>query len=400
MAIRECALKDPAFQTLKHAYDHRDEAARAFRAAGGKVIGELGWDVPNEFVIGAGMMPLRIWADPGKPTAQTDRYLEYSFDPVVRAQFEQLIDGTAAGLTDALTVSNSTDVLIRAYLYLREIRRTEPECRVPDLEFIDWLFTREMIYQKRNEFVAGLFRNAVDRWAGRTVADDEIRTGAQICNRGRAALRKIAALRRGADVRVNGSEALVIIGSAFFMDRAEHAELVERLAEAAASWPVISAPRIYFTGSAPQDTDLYDLIEAQGLVIVGEDHDWGDRFYERDFDITLDPVKAAVDRYMLREFSSKKAFVSQRVEALDREAADAHAGGVIFFMNEYEESASWDYPSQSESLRAKGIKTACFAKMKWPVDKNEGLGDRLAAFAAEMKERPAASAADTEGGVN
>ncbi|MBR0107063.1 MAG: hypothetical protein IJM13_07600, partial [Lachnospiraceae bacterium] len=83
-----------------------------------------------------------------------------------------------------------------------------------------------------------------------------------------------------------------------------------------------------------------------------------------------------------------------------REAADAHAGGVIFFMNEYEESASWDYPSQSESLRAKGIKTACFAKMKWPVDKNEGLGDRLAAFAAEMKERPAASAADTEGGVN
>ena len=181
-------------------------------------------------------------------------------------------------------------------------------------------------------------------------------------------------------------------------DQTEPSPLTQKMSRKAAS--PLTHSRILTYKAGPQDTDLYDLIEAQGLVIVGEDHDWGDRFYERDFDITLDPVKAAVDRYMLREFSSKKAFVSQRVEALDREAADSGAGGVIFFMNEYEESASWDYPSQNESLRAKGIKTACFAKMKWPVYKNEGLGERLAAFAAEMKERPSASAADTEGGVN
>ena len=391
MAIRTCALQSPAFRALKHAYDHRAETAEAFRAAGGTVIGELGCDVPDEFLIGAGMLPVRIWADTGKATALTDRYLEYSFDPVVRAQFEQLVDGTCAGMMDAAVISNSTDVLIRAYLYLREIRRTEPENRIPDLEFIDWLFTREMIYQKRNEFVLELFRRAVDRWAGRHVTDEEIRYGAEICNRDRAALRKIAALRRGTaadsadgQVRVNGSEALVIIGSAFFMDRAEHADLVEQLAEEAASWPVIDAPRIYFTGSAQESTGLYDLIEDQGLVIIGEDHDWGDRFYERDFDTSLDPVKAAVDRYMLREYSSKKAFVSQRVAALDREADAAHAQGVLFYFHEYEESASWDYPSQNESLTSRGIRTACFAKMKWPVSDNTGLPDRLAAFAEEM----------------
>ena len=87
---------------------------------------------------------------------------------------------------------------------------------------------------------------------------------------------------------------------------------------------------------------------------------------------------------MLREYSSKKAFVSQRVAALDREADAAHAQGVLFYFHEYEESASWDYPSQNESLTSRGIRTACFAKMKWPVSDNAGLPDRLAAFAEEM----------------
>ena len=73
------------------------------------------------------------------------------------------------------------------------------------------------------------------------------------------------------------------------------------------------------------------------------------------------------------------------MDALNREVATTAADGVIFYMNEYEEAASWDYPPQKKSLEEQGKKTLCLAKMKWPVNKNEDFSDKLAALAADMK---------------
>lgn len=385
MSIRACALQSKAFMALKAAYENRDAAAAKWRAEGKKVVGELGCDVPDEFIIAAGMLPVRVYADPEKPLLETDKYLEYAFDPVVRAQFEKIVDGTYQKQIDYLAVSNSTDVVIRIFLYLRELHRQEPEKAVPPVAFIDWLFTRNRLHQVRNELTLDIFKKTVEEWAGRSISDEEMIEAAKICNADRQALRKIGELRHGKEVHINGSEALVIIGSAGFMEREEHARLVQQVAEEAKNWPVLDGARVYFTGSAQEDTRLYDMIEKTGMVIVGEDHDWGDRFYDRDYNLEYTPIRAVVDRYMLREFSSKKAFVSQRVEALDRLTEQAGAEAVIFYNNIYEEAASWDYPSQKKSLESRGIKTAAFSKMVWPADKNEGLEEKLEQFANTLK---------------
>lgn len=129
MSIRECALRSQAFAALKDVYDHRETVAARWRTDGGKVVGELGCDVPDEFILAAGMLPVRVYAEVGKPLVETDKYLEYAFDPVVRAQFEKIVDGTYDRQIDALAISNSTDVIIRIYLYLRELCRVEPESR-------------------------------------------------------------------------------------------------------------------------------------------------------------------------------------------------------------------------------------------------------------------------------
>ncbi len=385
MSIRECARSSEAFLKLEYIYEHREEEAGKWRSSGRKVVGELGCDVPDEILIGGGMLPVRVYADPGKPLTETDRYLEYAFDPIVRAQFEKIVDGTYDSQIDALAISNSTDVLIRIYLYLREMKRTEPEKPVPEVSYIDWLFTRNCLYQVRNEETIALFRKEAERWAGRAITDEDIRKAAAICNENRQALRGMAELRHGKEVHINGSEALVIIGSAFFMEREAHTALVRQVTEEAKSWPVIHGPRIFLSGSNQEDTGLYDLIESAGAVIVGEDHDWGDRFYDRDYNMEYAPVRALTDRYMLREFSSKKAFVSQRVKALDRMVDAAEAEGVIFYTNIYEEAASWDYPSQKKSLESRGIQTMHCVKMQWPVSKNEHLKETIDHFLSSMK---------------
>ena len=378
-------MESKAFLALKDAYDHREKGAAAARAAGVKVVGELGFDVPEELVLAAGMFPVRIYADPGKSLGETDKYLEYSFEPVVRAQFEKIIDGTYGSQLDYLAISNSTDVIIRIFLYLRELKRVEPEKPVPPITFIDWLFTRHRLHQMRDEFVIDLFKKQLEEWAGREITDEQIREAGAVLNENRRALRQMAQLRHGQEVRISGSEAMVIIGAGFFMDKKEHTALVAQVTEDAKSWPVLEGPRVFYTGANHEDLALYEKIEAAGLVIVGEDTDWGDRSYDRDYNPELPVIRGVVDRYLFREFSAKKAFVSQRVEALDREVNAAGAEGVIFYTNQYDEVATWDMPKQRKSLESRGIKHITFGRMQWPVSRNEGLDEKLAAFAQEMK---------------
>ncbi len=378
-------MESKAFLALKDAYDHREKGAAAARAAGVKVVGELGFDVPEELVLAAGMFPVRIYADPGKSLEETDKYLEYSFEPVVRAQFEKIIDGTYGSQLDYLAISNSTDVIIRIFLYLRELKRVEPEKPVPPITFIDWLFTRHRLHQMRDEFVIDLFKKQLEEWAGREITDEQIREAGAVLNENRRALRQMAQLRHGQEVRISGSEAMVIIGAGFFMDKKEHTALVKQVTEDAKSWPVLEGPRVFYTGANHEDLALYEKIEAAGLVIVGEDTDWGDRSYDRDYNPELPVIRGVVDRYLFREFSAKKAFVSQRVEALDREVNAAGAEGVIFYTNQYDEVATWDMPKQRKSLESRGIKHITFGRMQWPVSRNEGLDEKLAAFAQEMK---------------
>lgn len=249
MSIRTCALQSDAFIALKKVWEHRDTEAQKWRAQGKKVIGKLGFDVPDELLIAAGMLPVQVYADPERSLNETNKYLEYAFEPVVRAQFEKLIDGTYGEQLDVLAISNSTDVVIRIFLYLRELHRVEPEKKLPPLAFIDWLFTRTSRHQARNEFVIDLFRKQVEEWAGREVTDEEIREAGKISNENRQALREMAKLRHGEEVRIAGSEAAVIIGAGLFMERTEHTALVRQVTEDAKSWPVLEGPRVFYTGA-------------------------------------------------------------------------------------------------------------------------------------------------------
>ena len=170
MGIRACALECGAFRTLFDVYTHRGEAIKKLRNSGKKVVAQLGCDVPDEVILAAGMVPVRLYSmegEPGKPLDMSlaDKYLEYAFDPMMRAKFQQIVDGTWYGLCDHLAISNSTDVIIRLYLYLRELRRIQPELNLPPIDFIDWLFTRHRVHQEHNEKTVLRFMDTVKTWS-------------------------------------------------------------------------------------------------------------------------------------------------------------------------------------------------------------------------------------------
>ena len=382
--LRACALENPAFARLLRIWQDEDDQTAAFRAAGGRVVGCLGCDVPEEYLLAGGLLPLRIAPDPESDLSAADAYLEACFDPLVRSQFDRIVR-PGPKPWDYIAVSNSTDVLVRTYLYLRELRRTEPDAPVPDTAFIDWLFTPSRKFQLYNEARAADFRKKAEEWACRAITDADVREAIRVLNGERAALRRISALRLAEQPRVTGTEALVITGAGFRMDRAAHRDLVNEVADAAQSWPVLAGPRIFFSDTEQYGSRIYEALEKDGVVIVAEDQDCGMRWFEGDTDETLPPEKAVASRYMRRSPSPKKATVEKRVEALCRAAAQARVEGVVVCMDQFEEAASWDFPEQKQALAALGIRAADFCKLPYPPDKDETLQERLEAFVSELK---------------
>ena len=382
--LRECALEDPAFGKLYRAFlDRGNEAAAAHRAGGGRVVGCLGADVPEEYLLAGGLLPIRIAPDPSSGLEYADKYLEACFDPMVRSQFDRILR-PGEKPWDYVAVSNSTDVLIRVYLYLRELRRTEPGA-VPDTAFVDWLFTPSRKFQLYNEARALDFRKTAEAWAGKAITDADIREAVHILNGQRSAMGRIYALRQADEPRVSGTEALIIAGAGFYMDKAKHRDLVNDVADAAAAWPVLPGPRLYYSGTEQYDLTVYQYLENAGAVIVGEDQDCGMRYYQRLTDPEIAPEKAVVTRYMCRTPSPKKAGVSRRVETLCCEALEAKARGVAVCMDWFEEAASWDFPEEKRALEAEGVKAAQFCKLPYPAEEDETLRARMEAFAEELK---------------
>lgn len=380
MCIRECALKNESFAALKAVYDHREAVAAEWKQQGKKVVGMMGYDVPQELLVAGDMLAVQIYPTPGSSLDDANRYLEVSFRTTSKFCFQKLVDGTYQNIIDYLAISNSSDQYVRLYLYLRELRRAEPEKPIPELDFIDWLFSRNLMYQMRNERVMKIFWETAEHWAGRKITHEDYLRGVKVCNENRGGLRDFCALRCGEIVRVTGCEALIVIGASLFMEKQKHTKLVRELIKEAVSWPAVAGKRVFVSGSDQENTDIYEMIESTGAVVVGEDHNWGERICQRDVNESYAPIRALVDGYTLRSPSIQKSNVTQRVQALSEAVTSTSAQSVILLSQKYEDAISWDYPEQKKVLDAKGIPSVKFIDLMYPMGENHGLQGQINVF--------------------
>jgi benzoyl-CoA reductase/2-hydroxyglutaryl-CoA dehydratase subunit BcrC/BadD/HgdB len=380
-----------AFDELSRAYRERDRAALEWKAQGGQVIGCLGSDVPEEFLIAAGFLTVRVCGDPGVSAETAGRYIERAFDPLVQSQFARIVVDGAYSYLDHLIVSRSSDALVRVFYYLRELRRVEPSLPVPDLYFFDFLHSRYRTSALYNRDRARDLKRVVESWCGRPIAPEALTAAIATCEENRRLLRQLAALRAPGVPRMSGVQALQVIGASMFLPREEHSRLLRAFLAEAEEYPPLSGMRLFVTGSAQDHSHFYELVESCGAVVVGEDHDWGNRHFAGEIDTTADPTDAIIDRYHLRPPSTSRASVSARVTALVEQVRAADAQGVLFYILEKDDAPSWDFPEQRKALEAVGIPVLLLDHQPYQLADAEGLGRDVGAFVAAIagREQPA-----------
>jgi benzoyl-CoA reductase/2-hydroxyglutaryl-CoA dehydratase subunit BcrC/BadD/HgdB len=386
-----------AFDELDRAYRERNRAALEWKAQGGLVVGCLGSDVPEELLIAGGILPIRVCGDPQVEFQDADRYIERAFDPRVRSVFMRVIEGSYSFL-DHLIVSSSSDALVRVFYYLRALRMAEPNLPIPDLYLFDLLHTQSRTSALYNRDRARDLKAVIEQWCEREIAEKDVVEATAICRENRRLLRKLAELRSPGPPRASGVQSLAAIGASMYLPREVHSRLLTSFLEEVEGGEPLRGVRLFVTGSEQDHAQFYELVESCGAVIVGEDHDWGNRHFAGEIDTGADPIDGIVDRYHLRPPGTHQATVSQRVAALLEDVRAADAQGVIAFIYEADDAPSWDFPEQRTALNAAGIPVLLVDRQPYQLQDTEGIRHRVEAFVESVAQGRPSVPRESRGG--
>ena len=373
-------MKMTAFETMQKYYTERVLAAREWRRKGGRVAAYFSGEVPEELIIASGLLPLRCTGDPQDGTELADRYMEYYFDTQVRSMNNQMLKGNY-DFADVIIVPRSSDSVLRLYYWLCEEKRINQAMPFEHPYLFDKPRTRTRS--------AGLYmvdrvralKQRLEQFTGLEISNKSLSQAIAITNENRSLLQKIADLRMTLPPNISGVEALQIIGASFFIPKAEHNKLLRQFLEDAEQLPVQdgSKIRLFVSGSAIDNLQLYELIESCNTIIVAEDVDTGNRYFNGLIDTSLDPLEAIANRYWLLPSAQAvpmSIYNTYVLEAIKK----AQPQGVIFNYLQWDDAPAWHYPDLKSELDQIGIPSLLFEFQEYSLSAPQRLKTRIEAF--------------------
>ncbi len=351
-------------EEFKRLFSQRDIAARKWKAKGGKVVGYISDDVPDEMILAAGFFPFRMSGDPASGTQEADKYSEYFLDPSVRSILNMLLTGKYDFL-DFMIIPHHSDAVLKLYHQLWWIHRINPAITFPPIYLFDVLHTSLLTTALYVRDRLTELKKQLEEWSGNKITNDTLSMAIATGNKNRALLNKIAALRVMEKPLISGVEALQIIGTSTFMLKEEHNNLLIQLLNGSENLAGIDGTRIFIEGSDLDNLQFYELVESCNAVIVAEDSNWGNRYFEDPVDESMDPMEALADRYHARPSRFRTQSSDQRVQYCTQKSVSAGAQGVIFYLLEWDPAPAWDQPDQKNALEEKGISSLYFSDQKY-----------------------------------
>jgi benzoyl-CoA reductase/2-hydroxyglutaryl-CoA dehydratase subunit BcrC/BadD/HgdB len=305
------------------------------------IVGIVGNDVPRQLVLASGGLPRRItgsWTGAIDADAQD---LLGAADAVVARMLTELRSGHVE--CDALIVCADTQAHVRLFYVLRSIASELP-LHLLDLPRAESAAARRFARSQLERLAAFL-----TRIGGETI------DGAALAAAGPAerdlgeALARLRVRRGATPPECEGSAALDAWLEA---GRIDPEEAIARVDEARVDVP-LTAARVHITGSNHPDPALYRILEEQGCVVVGEDHDTGEGAWlgvAVDATSLDEAIERLVDLHFGRVGGSATASSADRARLTHEAALRSRADVVAGVIRDLDEAPAWDLSDQAAAL--------------------------------------------------
>ncbi|MGK3204351.1 2-hydroxyacyl-CoA dehydratase [Amycolatopsis sp. MEPSY49] len=300
-------------------------------------VGYVGADVPVELITAAGLSPLRLTGKPGEDSALGERYLGRGVDPVARSVLTRILTGDYGPL-EAIVVSRDCEASLRLFYALRELHRVEPAPGLPPVRLVDVLHLPHHTTTRYVHAKIAQLREWLGQW--RPIGDDDLASAIIAHDTLRRSLGRVAALRRAN--RLSGTRFLEVVAATTALPVTDAIALVDRLL--VEDLPEVEGVRLFLTGSSHDSPGVYETLERNGFLVVGEDHDWGELLFAR---TCAAPTELALaERYQHNGPTAPRASIRQRA-AHTAAAARACGAGILFsYARLHDDAPPWDFPEQ------------------------------------------------------
>lgn len=348
-------MNDGLFDPFKTWYEKRHDYARDWKArTGGQVVATMCTYTPEELLIAAGMLPVRVLGA-HEPQNVTEPHVFGMFCPFCR-------DSLAQGLLNRFDYAEGVTLTQSCIQYRQSFASWR--MHVPTVKW-DYYVPMPNEVQSRHARLAHYgevkkFRDFLGKLTGQPLSEEALAEAVEVVNENRRLLRQLFEYRKQPNPNVTGLEALYASLSAQFVDKREHNALLRKVLAALPSRRLErpEGVRVMTIGSENDDCGFMAMIESVGATIVIDDQCSGTRYFWNEAKPNGDPIKAIADRYIDRPACPTKDYPAHtRFDHVLGLAKDYNARAAIFLQQKFCDPHEGDYPDLKRHLEANGIPT-------------------------------------------
>ncbi len=268
-----------------------------WRNQGGRVIGTVCSDIPEEVIHAAGMLPLRVRAPRLEDTSRGDAHLHVFNCSYTRSVLEALLRDELDFL-DGFVTTNTCDHMLRLAGELKD------KANMPLVHYFS-------MYHTYNDASKGWFASevqglvaALEKSMEVKITAEDLRRSIGVYNTTRRLLARLDDLRKNDPPALSGAEHMQVILSGMSIPREVFNEKLEallpELEDRQSGDP--GRPRLMVVGGACDMPEFIRFIEDKGASIVADGLCFGMRNYRGLIDEGAeDPLEALSERYTSRE---------------------------------------------------------------------------------------------------
>jgi benzoyl-CoA reductase/2-hydroxyglutaryl-CoA dehydratase subunit BcrC/BadD/HgdB len=354
----------PTLRKIEEALTRRPAELAAARAAGAKVAGWFGYNLPEEVLHALGFIPVRLG------TGGSDRLVELGsryistkncvFTRQLVGLFDEQKDPYVTNI-DLLTVDTTCLQLFRAgelvehYFKVKTVFLGVPRnFATPE--------GREYFFRELEGFVAEL-----EAITGEKLDPQRLSAAIELYNGIRTALQALYARQARENASITWLEVYHVVHAGFYLDREQYLALLKELLDEVASADAVKPkaardprPRVIFSGSVipPGDTKLIDIVQSAGGKIVGDDL-WSGLAPYDDIEIKEASIRGLSEAYIDRVPHGALPYLDQksdrRLAHLRRIIKDFRAEGVVYHSLRYCDAYTFKTIETKDVLKADRI---------------------------------------------
>ncbi|RLF10781.1 MAG: hypothetical protein DRJ98_05325 [Thermoprotei archaeon] len=341
---------DTRLQLFKEAFIKRHEKGRELKAKGKRLLGWICTYVPEELIMAAGAIPVRVTGPLGD-TPRANSYLPSNTCSTMRSCLDAALAKTYDYL-EGVVFSNSCDNMGRCF----DIWRNHSGYSY--LHFFNTPHSRSKNAFRLYLYELERFKVSLEALLNVNITDEAIRNAIRLLNEERELLTKLYELRAENPPPLTGTDAFFVVASAMTLPKEESIELLRKLLEEPPKplQDLKDRPRILVSCSFIDDeAKLVNLIEESGGVVVVDDSCCGMRYFKDIVEEAKPSLQAIAERYLNKVPCPFMEHYEDRFKHVKDLIKRYNVQGVIYYCVKFCDVHLFDAPMLMEELREMGI---------------------------------------------